>query len=131
MLQQITGCTGDCCPKAKDCERYYENLAKKLNTSFPLESWAIFSSGSMWINSETGKSGCSTDYYCGPNGNYKMFKPYMKPLSELTLGEIKEICSSHLKNNKSKYCDGCKLYDFCNEQISNTRYLLDWELNGE
>ena len=29
MMQIITGCTGDCCPKAKDCEFYYENLSKK------------------------------------------------------------------------------------------------------
>lgn len=89
MVETIKGCTGDCCPKAKDCELYYENLSRKLNRSFPLESWAIFGSSSMWMNSETGESGCSTDYCCGPNGNYKMFKPYMRPLSELTLGEMK------------------------------------------
>ena len=130
MLQITTGCTGDNCPKAKECELYYVNLAQKINTSFPLESWATFGSTTMWVNQETRESGCKDEWYCGPNGNYKMFKPYIRPLSELTLGEIKEICSNHLKDNKSKYCDDCKLYDFCNDQISNSRYPSDWELNN-
>lgn len=130
MLQQITGCTGDNCPKYKDCELYYENLSKKLNTSFLLESWATFGSMIMWANSKTGESGCTHEYYCGPNGGYKMFKPYMRPISELTLGEVKEICSNHLKDDKYKYCGGCKLYKFCNEQIS-ARYPADWKLENE
>ena len=130
MMQIITGCTGANCPKAKDCELYYVNLSKKQKCSFPLESWATFGSTTMWANSETGESGCKDEWYCGPNGNYKMFKPYMRPLSELTLGEVKEICSNYLKDNKSKYCDGCKLYNFCNGQIS-TRYPADWKLENE
>ena len=75
-MQIITGYTGDNCPKYKSCELYYKNLSKKQKCSFPLESWATFGSTTMWSNQETGESGCSDAYYCGPNGKYKMFKPY-------------------------------------------------------
>ena len=131
MLQQLTGCTGDNCPKAKECKLYYENLKNEYpNNLFLLESWATFGSTTMWANSETGESGCRDEWYCGPNGNYKMFQQYSKPLAELTLGEIKQICSDHLKDNKYKYCGGCRLYRFCNEQIS-ARYPADWKLENE
>ena len=110
-MQQITGCTGDNCPKAKDCELYYENLAKKLKTSFPMESWATFGSTTMWVNQETGKSGCKDEWYCGPNGEYKMFKQFVKNFDELSLGEIKQICKEHQKQNKD--CEICKIHGFC------------------
>lgn len=129
MMQVITGCTGDCCPKAKDCERYYENLSKKQKCSFPLESWATFGSGSMWMNSETGESGCSIDSYCGPNGEYKMFKRFELPLSELTLGEIKKICSDHQKQNCD--CETCKIVKFCNSSLTSYSFPSGWKLNGE
>lgn len=115
MMQVITGCTGDCCPKAKDCERYYENLSKKQKCSFPLESWATFGSSSMWINSETGESGCKDEWYCGPSGEYKMFKRFELPLSELTLGEMKQICSEHQEQNRD--CETCKIYKFCTYEM--------------
>lgn len=129
MMQVITGCTGDCCPKAKDCELYYVNLSKKLNTSFPLESWATFGSTTMWVNQETGESGCKDEWYCGPNGKYAMFKPYMKPLAELTLGEIKKICSDHQKQNCD--CETCKIVKFCNSSLTSYSFPSGWKLSGE
>ena len=115
MMQVITGCTGDNCPKAKDCELYYENLSKKQKCSFPLESWATFGSTTMWANQETGESGCKDEWYCGPNGEYKMFKQFVKNLDELSLGEIKEICSEHQKQNRD--CETCKIYKFCTYEM--------------
>lgn len=126
MMQTITGCTGDNCPKYKDCELYYENLTKKLNTSFPVESWATFGSTTMWANSETGESGSTHEYYCGPNGKYKMFKPYIKPLAEITLGEFKDICIEHQKENKD--CETCKLYKFCAYDMT-CGYPSGWKLD--
>ena len=127
-MQIITGCTGDCCPKAKDCELYYENLSKKQKCSFPLESWATFGSSCMWVNQETGESGCKDEWYCGPNGNYMMFKPYMRPLSELTLGEMKQICSEHQGQNCD--CETCKIYKFCTYEMP-CGCPSGWKLNGE
>lgn len=127
MMQQLTGCTGDNCPKCKECELYYENLAKKLNTSFPLESWATFGSTTMWANSETSEYGSKHEWYCGPNGNYKMFKPYLKPLSELTLGEIKQICSDHQRQNCD--CETCKIVKFCNSSLTSYSFPSGWELS--
>ena len=128
MMQVITGCTGDCCPKAKDCERYYENLSKKQKCSFPLESWATFGSSSMWINSETGESSCKDGWYCGPNGDYKMFKRFELPLSELTLGEMKQICREHQEQNRD--CETCKIYKFCTYEMP-CGCPSGWKLNGE
>ena len=128
MMQIITGCTGDNCPKHKDCELYYENLAKKQKCSFPLESWATFGSGIAWANSETGESGYKDEWYCGPNGNYKMFKPYVRPLSELTLGEMRDICYEHQR--KGRDCETCNLYKFCNYEMT-TNYPSAWKLNNE
>lgn len=128
MLQIITGCTGDNCPKYKDCELYYENLGRKSpGIIFPIESWATFGSTTMWANSETRESGSTHEYYCGPNGNYKMFKPYMRPLEELTLGEVKLTCEEHQK--KGRDCETCKLHKFCNHTMI-TKYPSDWELNN-
>ena len=127
MMQIITGCTGDCCPKAKDCERYYENLSKKQKCSFPLESWATFGSGSIWMNSKTGESGCSVDSWCGPNGEYKMFKRFELPLSDLTLGEMQQICNEHQEQNRD--CESCKIYKFCTYEMS-CGCPSGWKLNG-
>ena len=127
MVETVEGCTGDCCPKAKDCEWYYENLSKKLNRSFPLESWATFGSSSMWMNSETGESGSETDYKCGPNGKYKMFKEFVKNLDELTLGEVKQICLEHQKHGCD--CETCKIYKFCNYQLTGYAYPSGWDFS--
>ena len=125
MMQIITGCTGDNCPKYKECALYSVNLAKTLDHSFPLESYATFGSSMAWANSETGESGCKDEWYCGPNGNYKMFKEYVSPLPNLTLGEMKEICKKHQGQNKG--CETCKLFEFCNFEMTIS-YPSGWEL---
>lgn len=129
MMQIITGCTGDNCPKYKDCAFYFENLSKTQKCSFPLESWATFGSATMWANSETGESGTTHDWYCGPNGKYAMFKPYIRPLSELTLGEVKSICEEHQK--KGRDCETCKIFKFCNYEMT-TSHPSGWKIeDGE
>lgn len=129
MLQIITGCTGDCCPKCNECKQYYINLQKEHpGIQFQVESWATFGSTTMWANSETRESGYTHEYYCGPNGNYKMFKPYIRPLSELTLGEMKQICSEHQEQNRD--CETCKIYKFCTYEMP-CGCPSGWKLNGE
>lgn len=128
MMQVITGCTGDNCPRHNDCELFYINLGRKSpGITFPVESWATFGSTAMWVNQKTGESGCKDEWYCGPNGNYKMFKPYIRPFSELTLGEVKLICEEHQK--KGRDCETCKIHKFCDYEMA-TKYPSDWELNN-
>ena len=129
MMQTITGCTGDNCPKHNDCGLYYINLCRTSpDITFSIESWATFGSTKMWANSETGESGCETDYRCGPNGKYKMFKQYITPLNLLTLGEIKDICLKHQKQNRD--CETCSIYKFCNYEMA-TSYPSGWKIEGE
>lgn len=127
MMQIITGCTGDNCPRHNDCELYYVNLGRKSpGITFPIESWATFGCTTMWANQETGESGCEREWYCGPNGKYKMFKQYNTPLYLMTLGEIKEICSEHQKQNRD--CETCKIFKFCNYEMT-TGYPSGWKLD--
>ena len=54
-----------------------------------------------------------------------MFKEYVSPLPDLTLGEMKEICKKHQGQNKD--CETCKLFKFCNFEMT-TSYPSGWEL---
>ena len=125
MIQDVTGCTGDYCPRRKSCALFKDNLAKTEDSTFALESWATFGSAAAWANSHTGEVGNSFTYFCGPNGNYKMFRECKRDLAELTLHEMQQICLKHQAQNRD--CETCELFRFCNYEMSST-YPSAWKL---
>ena len=46
-------------------------------------------------------------------------------LSNLTLQDIKDICTKHLGQGKD--CDTCSIFKFCNYQLNNS-YPSGWKL---
>ena len=131
-MQEITGCNPkNGCKRCKDCDLYYINRAKTLQTSFPIEDYSDMNStlSTYIVDPKTGITVYDKDkiiYNCGEKGKYKMFTPYVPKLEGLTLGEIKEICYDRHKQNND--CESCKIYNFCNYQMT-TRDPSDWELN--
>ena len=102
-MRTVNGCSAHKCKKAKECALYCGNVAiESENCIMTTVDYSSVGSGVAWTDSMTGLSKIEVTYSCGPAGKYAMFKPYMKPLSGLTLGEIKEICSNHLTDNKYK-----------------------------
>lgn len=52
----------------------------------------------------------------------------LKNLEDLTLKEIKNVCSNH------EYChsdEGCPLIDFCYDILGGDDTPLNWNLSGE
>lgn len=57
----------------------------------------------------------------------------MKHINDITLGEIKSICTEHLKEFKglfnSKHCEGCSLEFICDEIEDSIP--KDWDFKKE
>ena len=67
-------CTGSGCARASKCGLYYRNPQPEDRKYDNLESLAEFGSGS--ISAE----GCDITYWCGPCGDYAMFRPISEEL---------------------------------------------------
>lgn len=70
-------CTGYNCPKSNTCGRCINHLSSEFyNEVNTVESLSSF--GSCSISSE----GIKENWWCGPNGGYKMFEPLYTPATK-------------------------------------------------
>lgn len=132
MMQIINACTGEGCDKCNSCAKYILNYQKDHPQNiFYCEniSYATQGSGKIY-NDSNGKTVIEETWECGPNGNYRLFQPYvpngkMLDLSTLTLGDYKKICEHHQRLGKD--CETCDLCDFCLNQLT-IGYPSGWKL---